>query len=414
MSKDLSNENRLSLSTYSKEKLRNINDIVLLRVYINPKQTIEQHHKLSLFKSLIRQMQQINNKIKVEYYDQKHNSSSLLIFYENKRQEIKGFLTTMNMEYSLIREMIKLTNPKAFPIHILFGTEKKERLTVFKKYMEERYSPSYTENIQDKTMSKQLICILGTHLKPEVLKQVYALGQKGANIIIFLDNMTVDKDFQVTYKANTLTTFLAPFNIHVEQGIIADKSHHYLSWVNPYKDIENKPYPYWMHANVKNNQDSYLVPWAVPINIDNSTTKISILMQSSSDYYRSERPHQLGPDHERPILFSKQKPAVLGIKIEKENSQSTLLVLNNTESLTNRILNQHSENIEVVQEWMDPLVLDSELLALKNKKQPRKINEKNIVKQNQLIQLLYFFILPLLYMGIILLSRYYRRKRRKL
>jgi gliding-associated putative ABC transporter substrate-binding component GldG len=325
---DLTQGKIYSISSVSKEAVRNLDDVVNIKVYFSANLPAQYLSVRQEVKDILAEYQNYGgNKLRVEYIDPKDNQElqqelqmlgipqlqfnvlendkyevtsgylGMSVQYGDSRQAIPVVNSTENLEYQLTSALKKVTT-KEFP-SLGFATGNGEHsrttdMTSVDKKLREIYSVrdiDLSTGTEIPTDINTLLIAGPTQAFSE--RELYDIDQfvmRGGSIIFLVDGVSVDDALQATPNEAALTKILNAYGVNVENAFVLDTQNDRASFSQGFFTFTTD-YPFFVRVTPSGfAQDNAAVaklqnvvlPWVSPLTIqDNAKQDVSVLAHTT-------------------------------------------------------------------------------------------------------------------------------------
>jgi len=310
---DLTQNKEFTISESTKQILRNLDDIVTIKVYFSkelPSYLINLNSQvkdiLSEYKAYakgnlnisfidpsedeklqnelrfmgIPQVQlQVINKDKAEVM---RAYLGMAIMYGDKKEAIPVIQSTRNLEYDLTSAIVKVTSPEEKRIAFLKGHEEKtldEDLSEIKKELEKQYIVTTCETKEGRQIPSNVNTLVVAGPKDLTERDKYEIDQfimNGGKAIFLVDAISREKgSLQAKPVNSNLDDLLAAYGIKINHDLVLDRSNANASFSSGFIRY-SLPYPFWVKIlkqfmNTENPivsaLESVVLPWTSSLEI---------------------------------------------------------------------------------------------------------------------------------------------------
>ncbi len=349
---DLTAKDTYTLSAVSKEKLKELDDIVNIKVYASEDLPAQYLQVKQYLRDVLRDYQFISQgKVRVQWInpgedeeliqeaqrlgipqlqfqdiqqDQLQVTKGFLgvaIVYEDQAEVIPLVESTRDLEYQLTSKIYKLTRDK--DPRIAFTTGHGERTInpvsvqgelateeiLAKKVLGEEFEVSdfsiSTESAQLVPDNYSSLVVMGPTKKFDNNSK-YVLDQflmQGKPIAFLLDSYEVTNNLIPTETNHNLNEMLKNYGIEVKNSLVLDQSNEIANFNNG-QTMTLSPYPYWVKSVKQNMNEEFPVtqglqkivfPWVSPLEYDEQNQDIKGLVFSSKNSWKKTGNIDLNP-----------------------------------------------------------------------------------------------------------------------
>lgn len=340
---DLTQNNIYSISNTSKETVKNLDDLVNIKVYFSeqlPPQYIlvrqEVEDILDEYKNYA------NNKIQVEFIDPANNEDlktelmllgipqlqfnvlendkyqiingflGIGVFFGDKKQAIPVVDNTQNLEYQLTSSIKKVTADEIPIIGIATGhgeSNLENEMSLVNKKLSEIYEIRTIDlSTGEEITGVDTLIIIGTkeEFSERALFIVDQFLMGGGSVLIAAKGMAVDENLQAIPNTTGLNKILDAYGLQIKPNLIADISNEMASFNQGFVTFTTQ-YPYWVKI-IKEGFDqenaavaklqSLSLPWVSEITIEPGKIlegQVSYLAQTTPKAWRVLEGFNLNP-----------------------------------------------------------------------------------------------------------------------
>lgn len=351
---DLTDAKKYTLSTGSKNIVKNLDDILTVKVFFSSELppnllSVRQHvedllselFSISGGKLNVLFLDPSNEDVKKEAlmlgipavrmnilekdrFEVKNGFLGIALMYGDQHEILPIVKNLNNIEYDFSSAIKKLVTPNLNRVAFISGhgeylvedagllVNKRNSYFDFKKSLEKNYSV-LTVNLSDDLTDIDTI-IIGGPKEAFSNNDRYAIDQfilKGKNVVFLVDGVFVNSVLEAEPLNLVLDDFLGYYGASVDHSLALDTSNEVASFIQDDSSFI-VPYPLWVKAIADNfdsstpilsKLNSILFQWASPIYINPSAdTKITKLILTTDDAWVQEKSFDLSPDvHSRRI-----------------------------------------------------------------------------------------------------------------
>lgn len=472
---DLTEQKNFTLSKSTKAILKNLEDIVTLRLYFSKELPPELIALKRDIEDILTEFKtHAASHIQIEYHDPQENPVEeqkvqimgippvevnvikkdkqelakvylgLAIRYEAKQEVIPVIQSTGNLEYQLAEGIWKATQKKKQALGWIGPKEKsnpdeplpKESFSLVQDYLEKRFAISYITTEWDKLDPKEIPLLL--FVVPENLSEAQAQAfqtylEQGGQAICLVDRFSVNlgQGLRPTHKKNPLEALLKSFGVQVNPDLILDQSSAMATFTGGLLTF-HMPYPYWVQIRPEGFDakepfvsmlNSLVLPWTSSIRIEEGLppdTTVTKLFQTTPYAVKNENVdpiRSLDPQATREAL-SQGVPGTypLSVLVTKKNPQGKnekLIVVGTSRIIQDNFIDKFEENIVFLENAIDALSTGDLLIGIRSKGVFFKPIAILSDTKRQMIKVVDILISPLLLMGLCLFIFLKRRMRVK-
>ncbi len=341
---DLTENKIYSISKVSKEAVKNLDDIVNIKVYFSqdlPPQYLSVRQEVGDI--LEEYKNYADNKIKTEFINPKENEElqrelmilgipqlqfnvfqndryevingylGMAVYYGDKTEAIPVVNNTKDLEYQLTSAIKKLTAEKIPVLGFASGHGEKNRdedLALSQKEISEIYQIRDVELSSGGLISDEINTLIFVGPQEEFNQsELYAIDQflmSGRSAVFLIDGVTVDEELAAKKNSAGLNEILKSYGLEVEPVFVLDSSNEIASFNQGFLTFSTQ-YPFFTKVrepgfNKENaavaSLRELILPWASPITINESRApeaEIQILARSTSEAWLMEDNFNLQP-----------------------------------------------------------------------------------------------------------------------
>jgi len=467
---DLTQNKEFSISTVTKNTLKNLDDIVNIKVYFSknlPSQFI------SLKENVGDILDAYNNyssgNVKVEFIDPTNNDDlaktlyregipelQFQVYKKDQMQLVKGYMgisieyggnvetipvvqDTKSLEYQITLAIKKLTSGETIKLGLLtgYGSPSRDNISEGLTKLEELYEIDDVDlaNLDkiDDTLKTLIIVSPKKEIPEEDLKKIDAYLMSGGRLLVLDEGVTIGEGLKASDKNDGLNKLLTDYGIKIDNDLVLEsKVNSGIASFNQGFFTFQVAYPYWPKISKdgfdQNNSavsklENVVFPWVSSIDIDKSKLgenySVSYLAKSSKDSWRETGDYNLNPQQN--FIPGKTASNNLAVDVRAkfkspygiDNSNfSRILVVGDSDFISGK-LSSIADNLVFFQNIADSLSLDSDLIKIRSKGiTSRPIKTDISDGQKVLIRYLNIFGITVLVL-VFGLTRYFLRKKSK-
>jgi len=339
---DLTQGKIYSISKISKEAVKNLTDVVNVKVYFSANLPAQYLGVRQAVKDILAEYQNYGgNKVRVEFIDPKDDPKlqqelqmlgipqlqfnvlendkyevmsgylGMVIQYGDNKQAIPVVDSTQNLEYQLTSALKKVT-AKEFP-NLGFATGNGERdrasdMTAVDKKLREIYSMrdiDLSMNMEIPADINTLLVVGPTQAFSE--RELYIIDQfimRGGNVIFLVDGVAVDDALQAVPNETGLAKILNAYGVNVENAFALDTQNDRASFSQGFFTFTTD-YPFFVRVTTTGfSQENAAVaklqnvvfPWVSPLFIqDNAKQDVSVMAHTTSGAWLMRDNFNLNP-----------------------------------------------------------------------------------------------------------------------
>ncbi len=470
---DITQNKDYSISPISKRTVRNLDDIVWIKVYFSRNLPNE-------FLSLRQDVRDIldeyknyaNGKIKVEFIDPASDDKlerevrlkgipqlQFQVYRHDQMQLVNGYLgievsygdksdvipvvekDARNLEYQITTAIKKVTNEHIGTIGLLTSNgaaSADNGLSQAYKKLRELYTVETVDLSQDKpsisaTIDTLLIVGPTEKFSDSQLKAIDEFVMRGGALVVLADGVKINKGLLAEKNDIGLNKLLKAYGLTLNNDLVADVRHGYASFTQGYISF-TAPYPFWpkiedggfsADSKIVSGLESAVLPWVssldISSDIDQEKTKISRLLLTTNNAWHTTDNFNLNPSL-RLKPEGEQKQFVLGVELAGEvksafekgkTAQAKIIVVGDSDFARDNLYQTGQDNMVLFQNLVDGVTFDPDLIAIRSKGVSSRPLKRDLTdSQRALIRYLNVFGVTII---VILggLARYYLRRRRR-
>lgn len=334
---DLTEDNIYSLSPVTKRILRELDDIITIKVYFSK----ELPTHLALVKSEVRDLlndfsNYSGGKIRIDFKDPEGDDEivnevamlripklqfstvssdeytitdgylGMALFFEDKREVLPVIQNTNNLEYELIRSIKHLQKGEKHKIYFAKGhgeTDLDTQLRFVKEKLEEQYQVSsfdITSAINIPDYIDTLVIVGPKHDFND--KELYIIDQlvmQGRGLLVLSEGVKIGEQLQASVLNNQLNDLLDHYGIKLNNNLVLDQSRAMAPFSSGFITF-SVPYPFWpkIVANGFNSDnvmvsklESLVLPWTSSLTLQDSSEGreiISLVMSGTKSWLQND------------------------------------------------------------------------------------------------------------------------------
>ncbi len=470
---DFTKSNIYTLTDYSKKLVSNLDDIVTIEYYITKKLPphvvgLKQHitdllneyesygkgniqviiNTLASSKETHNKMAQLGiprfqmNIIEQDKLQTVETYSAIALFYDNKTETIPVVLDINSLEYDLSLALKKITSKLIPEIGILTKNKKefkKNNKKVIKSLKKQYKTSIYDKNETISSNIKTLVINNPTEISTNMLFLIDQFIMKGGNALFLIPTIEIDNNLNTITNKTKINSLINHYGITVNNELVLDQSLAYATFSEGYFNF-SVPYPLWpklikQNFNTKHpilkKLESCVLPWSSSITIKTplsdaitatilaSTTKKSWSMKAPFNINPRQKFNPIDPKQQAMIVslegqftsFYDNKPLALTKNFRRNSKPAKLIVIGNTNFITDQMITQFPNNNNLFLNIIDWLTLEDDLLGIPNRNNLDYPIKKTSPKLTSLIKWTTSVTIPIIIMLIGLL-RYWLNKQK--
>lgn len=468
---DLTQNKDYSISQTSKKTVNNLTDVVNIKAYFStnlPVQFVNLRQEVG--DVLDEYINYSGNKVKVEFIDPKKDEVIIRELYSlgipqlqfnalenDKYQIINGYLgmvikygdkqeiipmiqDTNNLEYQITSAIKKVTSEKLAVIGIWQGNDslntEKEINSAYKKLVE-LYEVQLinSENDQQIPVEVSTLIIIGPKEKfsDNQLKKIDSFVMRGGSLMILSGGVKIGQNLTAEKNDVGLNKLIESYGVKINNDLVSDIHSGFASFTQGFLNFTTN-YPLWpkiIKSGFDQNNaavaklESIILPWTSSLTIfpeKVKDSKIFYLAKTTDQAVAQSENFVVNPQSE---LRANGKKAQYNLAVEivgkfnsafgqnnSSSSPSRLIVVGNSEFISDSFLRNNIDNLLFFQNLTDSLSLDENLINIRSKgivNRPIKELSDNIKIVVRYVNVFGLTIIVMLF-GLI---RYFLRRRNR-
>ncbi|MFH0840619.1 MAG: GldG family protein [bacterium] len=454
---DLTENKTYSISDTSKEVVRNLEDIVQVKLYFSKDlpheyesirqsvldilneyssyssnfrvEIIDEVNEVDAYRLEIPQLQ--FNVLKKDQFQVVNGYMGLSVEYYD-RQEVIPIVQASNLEYELTGILKKITSDGLPTIGFLISHgayTPNEKLTIVKEDLQKNYiindiNLPTVETIDEDIKTLIMINPSGSFSEDQ-MRMLDDFLMRGNSLFIAQDKQLVSA-LQTQENKSNLNNFLDKYGLKINNELVLDRSNALASFSQGPVNFSIN-YPFWLMIMNKNfdqynpavsNLDSLILPWASSVTYKQKSknSNVMYLAKTTDKAWNIERDFNLNPAKILVKANTHQFDLVIGLTgiqsayQDKFNQDARIVVMGDSEFIVDDFLKSHLQNKTFFLNIIDYLSVDEDLISIRSKETvDRPIKElpdyqKQIIKYGNVFGITIIVI-------IFGLSRYFLRKR---
>jgi ABC-2 type transport system permease protein len=347
---DLTQSQLYAISDASKTIMRNLDDIVTVKVYFSEKLppnlfAVRQYvddvlEELASYSKGRLQVQSLNpdnpdtaneavkigipqiqmNIVEKDKLEVKNGFLGIAVLYGDKKQTLPVVQSAISVEYDLMAAIKKVTAKEEKTIAFIVGHEEPsltekvgvgmpgETYSVMKKSLDRNYTVKEVTLSDDRSLDGIDTVLIAGSKKTFTDKEQFLIDQflmKGGNLVALLDSVGVSQDLQTTKPEHNLADLFEHYGVMTEKTLALDLSSENASFNQGFMNFI-VPYPFWIRAINKffepgnaivSKLDSVVFPWTSPLTLTpvDGVSEISLIKTTPSAWSQTE-PFNLAPN----------------------------------------------------------------------------------------------------------------------
>lgn len=338
---DLTENKIYSISQTSKEAMRNLDDIVNVKVYFSNELPPQYLNVRQEVKDILAEYQNYaNNKLAVEFIDPKDNPQvqqdlqamgvpplqfnvlandkyevitgylGIVVQYGDNKQAIPVVQDTENLEYQLTSAIKKVTMTEVPVIGFSTGHDEltlDSDISALNKKLSQIYTVKTVDLTNGMDIASDITTLVMAGPKSTFTdRQKYIIDQfimRGGHVIFLVNGMNTDQNLQATPNDTGLDTLLSAYGAKVEKYFVLDKQNDRASFTQGFLSFTTN-YPFFVRVTDSDlNQDNpavaklnnIILPWASPVTINQDVNNINALAWTTADAWLMKDNFNLNP-----------------------------------------------------------------------------------------------------------------------
>ncbi len=403
---DLTNDKVHSLSASSKEVIRNLDDIVKVKVYESKELPAEVKQVADSLNSITKEFARLNkSKFLVEFIDPSESNElkaeavsegiqtlqfstvkneklevsngylGMTISFGDKKEVLPVAGDVGNVEYFIVSSIKKLTATELPKIVLIDGTmtNKESRINIFEQYLSSGYrvvnlEVGSTAKIEDDVKTVVLVGV-NQELKKELVDSIGEFVRKGGALVYLDSPIKVSDNLEASTIRTGLEGLLSENGIEIKNALVLDSSSAIASFRNNNESYLTQ-YPYWITVLSENvnrdtamtsNISSPMLPWTSPIETGEG---VKAIVLSSNKAISMDNLANIRPDSKANMQgkeFGQYNLAVL------KTDGAKIGVIASNYLLDDQFLSNNQENLALALNMVDYLSNDETLLSIRSK-----------------------------------------------
>ncbi|MBF0492878.1 MAG: Gldg family protein [Deltaproteobacteria bacterium] len=419
---DFTQEKRYSLSSSTEKILKNLNDKVVLKLYLSKElppaltqvrediwNTLSEYQNLSGHKISIQEMDPATDPEEEKKINQlgippvqlsviekdtralKKIYLGLGIFYEDKKEMFPVLSEASNLEYQLSSALLKLTSKKLKKIGIVVDDKDlfAKQYAILKESLEKTYELQLLISNQDWDLKNfsSLLLLSPQGLNEKNISSLEEYYHQGGHLIALVNRVEVNTELETRKTPSNLFELLSKLGIQINEDLVLDASNAPAAFASGNMQYQIA-YPFWVKVTPENldkknpitaNLQSLVLPWTSSLQGGSQ-----VLAKSSLESSLQKSPFILQPQAVAQIPLQAQNNNTLIALLQKENA--SLLVVGSSRFMEDDFLRMFEDNLNFFLNAVDWMSLGEDLIHIRAKTlvdRPLKLlseNEKNWIK----------------------------------
>lgn len=331
---DLTKNQKFSLAPATKTILKNLDDVVNVKVYFSEKLPPQYLETAQGVKDVLVEYQNFSHgQIKITYIDPKDDTVlqaeannlgipsvrfnimerdqfqvsqgflGLAVVYGDKKEVLPVIEDVNNLEYKLTAAVKKVTTNKINRIGFVQGHGETPidesapgKRNLIKEFLSQQFEVVAVDTKNGDEINDNINTLVVAGPKDALAdRELYVIDQflmKGKSVLFLLDGVVIDDGLNARQNNSNVEKLLANYGINLDKNLVLDASNDFVSF-NDGRSTFFVLYPFWVKA-LKNNFDknsvlvnqleTVLLPWTSSLNINKDivgNNQISELIKSS-------------------------------------------------------------------------------------------------------------------------------------
>ena len=426
---DLTRGNLYTLSPASKELLKNVDDIVTIKVFTSETLPAQINLVKRDVQDMLRDFERASGgNVKVEFTNVKEDDGTaqnaralgiqpvqfnilsqqefslkqgyfgLSVLYADESESIPFIQDTSGLEYQLASFIRKLTVEEKQKIAFLTGHGEKsifrelatlrqelskqyevEEITLAEISAEDEKEASTTVNSIDSDISTLIVAGPTQEITAEEQEEIRNFINRGGAVMLLIDQISVNPQFlQVTPNANSFASFAEEYGIRVNQDLAFDmRSNESVTFGGGFLSYV-LPYPFWARVPavegnpITGDVQAIVLPWASTVEIIGDKPAIEVF-KTTPFATRQTGPFNIAPDQQFNVTQDDVTERLMAVAVilgenEEQSSAGRILVVGDSDFLTGQFIqNQDNSNLVFALNSIDWLVQDETLVGIRSK-----------------------------------------------
>ena len=357
----------------------------------------------------------------------------LALHYQEQTETIPVIQDTSNLEYQITSLIKKISSPVTPIIGVVqshgalnLDQDISTAYNELKKLYQVRRVDLSSEEAIANDIQTLIIPAPQTLIEPAELQKIDDWLLSGKSALILAEANSMAGNLAWHQSANNLSDWLADYGLILNQDFVLDK----VNAMAPFNQgfiTFNVNYPFWPKiTNANFNQtvpavaklEGVVLPWTTSLEIDQSIAEqAQILAHSSEQAWVKSGEYTLLPNQElynneelKSYNFIIKVQSLTNLPSEKNNSDSQLIVVADSDFITDSIVQRYPANLMLWQNLIDNLSLDSDLATIRAKEITERPIKELTTAQRRWLRYGNVFGLTIIIIALGLLRYYWRRK----
>ena len=365
---DLTTDKQYTISSPTKNILKNLDDLLTIKVYFSQKLPPELAQTSQYVRDILGEYKAYSSKIKIEFIDPGTDETTkaevqsigipeiemqvlekdefkvqkgylgIALFYSDKKEILPFIREAQNLEYDLTTAVKRLTSTELKKIGFLTGhdehglydmnflgaeTNQVNDYTTIKKSLDKNYTVTTTDITSGQKIENIDTLIIAGPKKALTERELYEVDQfimRGGKVIFLLDEVIVGQGLQVTPNQTGLAKILSNYGIQANSDLVGDASNETVGFTSGYMQFF-LPYPYWpklvkdnfdKNNQIMNRLQTISLPWASSLSsLDKSDINLVILATTSYAGSTINSPFNIDPNQQYNPTDRKKIPMII-------------------------------------------------------------------------------------------------------
>lgn len=364
---DLTAEKQYSISKVTKETLKNLDDLLTIKVYFSQNLPPDLSQTSQYVKDILGEYKAYSGKVNVEIIDPAKDEDTkqevlylgipelemqilekdeykiqkgylgMALFYADKKEIIPVVQDIQNLEYELTTTIRRLTSESLKTIGFLTGHEEhglydlsgisqnqgNSDYTLIKKALDKNYNVTTVDLTATPKIENIDTLIIAGPKKALTEEELQAIDQfivAGGKVIFLLDEINVEEGLQTTTNQTGLEKILASYGIQVNTNLVLDSSNENVGFSSGYMQFF-LPYPFWPKLIKENfakdnpimaKLQTISLPWSSSLNpLNKSGIELTTLATTTFAGSTMSSPFNLDPNQQYNPSDRKKVPMII-------------------------------------------------------------------------------------------------------
>jgi len=458
---DLTKNKIFSTSPVTKKILKNLDDVITVKAYFTknlPGYFVDVREGA---KDILKEYQALSGgKIKIKFIDPVENDDlkqeamrlgippvqlntikndkreaiqaflGIAIFYQDKEEVIPVVQNIGSLEYDLTSIIKKITLTETPQIALVedYGSLKsEEELQTINRELTKQYDLEKLE-LKNEQEFNQIKTVILPGLKEKIedksLEILKNLIQQGKALIILQEQVSVDNGLKTEILETGIEKILLNLGIQLNKDLIVDAERNSEASFSSGFFTFLTPYIYWpriteqgfnRESGIVNKLQNVTFPWTSSIKINEKQGyKVDILAKTSKNSALVENTFNLDPQSQPKTIEGSQGEHIIAAHLyndkEKEGNKINLILVSDSDFITDNFISRFPENLTFFQNLVDSVSLDQDLISIRSKGEVDRPLKEISIGARTTIKYLNIFGVSVLFCGIGLFRFLVRRK----